>query len=381
MGNLERLRDVGAVDAIEVIQKDRLLSPDEKQKDIEFYHDQQTKRKATMAGKDKVLQLGIQNMNERVEREYTRSRSEQLRSASVEQLPSTLIDISCSSSSSQKCCSESAGEFECETDVSTSKSDYVILHAPKNLINNCEVVIICDRLKLSDNAATMILSTFIKACGGDINDFRLFCSSIYRSRIASRLQVSLQIISEFSQNPRKYVAVHWDGQLSQNRYGESHEALSIVATGPPNFTHGKFLAIQKLEQASGKTQAEAIFEVLDLWELIDNVPTLVFDTTASNSGWRCGAEKLSEGLMGKKLFYHSCHHHIYELVIKSVYQQIFGSATTGPENVLFKEFKSAWSNIDTTQDIKTLKLDPSYKWLEQTAKEVTEELTQLLSRE
>ena len=31
-GNLERLWYVGAVDAIEVIQKDRLLSPDEKQK-------------------------------------------------------------------------------------------------------------------------------------------------------------------------------------------------------------------------------------------------------------------------------------------------------------------------------------------------------------
>ena len=160
-GNLERLWDVGAVDAIEVIQKDRLLSPDEKQKDIEFYHDQQTKRKATMAGKDKVLQLGIQIMNERVEHEHTRSKSERLRSAGLEQLPSTSIDISCSSSS-EKCCSKSAGEFECETYVPTSKSGYVILHAPKNLINTSEVAMVCDRLKLSDNVATMILSTFIK---------------------------------------------------------------------------------------------------------------------------------------------------------------------------------------------------------------------------
>ena len=128
-----------------------------------------------MAGKDKVLQLGIQNTNERVEREYTPSRSEQLRSASVELLPTTSIDISCSSSS-EKCCSESAGEFECETDVLTSKSDYVILHAPKNLINNSEVAMVCDRLKLSDNAATMILSPFIKACGGVING--LFVSFI-----------------------------------------------------------------------------------------------------------------------------------------------------------------------------------------------------------
>ena len=121
--------------------------------------------------------------------------------------------------------------------------------------------------------------------------------------------------------------------------------------------------------------------MLDVWELIDNVTTLVCDTTASSNGWRCGAAKLLEGLMGKKLFYHACRHHIYELVIKPVYQQIFGSATIGPENVLFKEFKSALSSIDTTQDIKTLELDPSNKWLEQRAKEVTEELTQLLSRE
>ena len=141
------------------------------------------------------------------------------------------------------------------------------------------------------------------------------------------------------------------------------------------------MAFQKLEQASGKAQAEASFEVLDLWELIDNVTTLVFDTTASNSGWRCGTAKLLERMMGKKLLYHACCHHIYKLVIKSVYQQISGSATTGPENVLFKEFKSAWSSIDTTQDIKILELDPSYKWLEQKAKEITEELTQLLSRE
>ena len=127
-------------------------------------------------------------MNEQVEREYTRSRSEQLRSAGADQLPSTSIDISCSSSS-EKCCSESAGEFECETNVLTSKSDYVILHDPENLINNSEVAMVCDRLKISDNAATMILSTFIKACGGDINDFCLSRSSTYKSRIASRLQV------------------------------------------------------------------------------------------------------------------------------------------------------------------------------------------------
>ena len=169
MGNLERLWNVGAVDAIEVIQKDRLLSPDEKQKDTDFYHDQQTKKKATMAGKDKVLQLGIQNMNERVDRVYTRSRSEQLRSASVEQLPST----SAAALHHKNVAPSQLVNLSAKQCEPTSKSDYVTLHAPKNLINNSEVAMVCDRLKLSDNAATMILSTSIKACGGVINDFCL----------------------------------------------------------------------------------------------------------------------------------------------------------------------------------------------------------------
>ena len=56
LGSLERLWDVGAVDAIEVIQKDRLLSPDEKQKDIEFYHDQQTK--SNNGGKRQGIAIG-----------------------------------------------------------------------------------------------------------------------------------------------------------------------------------------------------------------------------------------------------------------------------------------------------------------------------------
>ena len=126
--------------------------------------------------------------------------------------------------------------------------------------------------------------------------------------------------------------------------------LLVLQTSPTE----SFWPFKNLNKPAEKRKQKLPLKVLDLWELINNVTTLVFDTTASNSGWKCEAAKLLEGLMGKKLFYHACRHHMYELVIKSVCQQIFRSATTGPENVLFKEFKSAWSGIDTTQDIKTL---------------------------
>ena len=47
---------------------------------------------------------------------------------------------------------------------------------------------------------------------------------------------------------------------------------------------GKILGVQELEHATGKAQAQASFEMLQLWQLEDEVRALVFDTTASNSG-------------------------------------------------------------------------------------------------
>ena len=55
--SLDILWDIEASDAIETIQKNRLLAPKAKQEDIKFYIDQQKKEKnATMTGIDKIFQ-------------------------------------------------------------------------------------------------------------------------------------------------------------------------------------------------------------------------------------------------------------------------------------------------------------------------------------
>ena len=94
---------------------------------------------------------------------------------------------------------------------------------------------VMDRLKISDNAATMIMSPFIQACDGNISDFSLSRSTTYRARIANRLQVSKEILKEYSP---EFVALHWDGKLIQERYGEKYDALFTIASGPPHFKEG-----------------------------------------------------------------------------------------------------------------------------------------------
>ncbi|KAG0714021.1 hypothetical protein GWK47_014949 [Chionoecetes opilio] len=55
---LDSLFDIGASDAIQEIERNRLLSREKKDKDIRFYQDQKTERKAHMSGHDKNLSHG-----------------------------------------------------------------------------------------------------------------------------------------------------------------------------------------------------------------------------------------------------------------------------------------------------------------------------------
>ena len=95
---------------------------------------------------------------------------------------------------------------------------------------------------------------------------------------------------------------------------------------------GKILGVQKFNRATGKSQAEANFDMMEMWNVESSIKSLVFNTTASNSGWKSGAARLLENLFQKKLFYCACRHHIYELVLSAAWNCLFGNATTGPDN-------------------------------------------------
>ena len=63
----------------------------------------------------------------------------------------------------KKACIESIPEYELETSDARKSiyNNYVILIAPENLINDPSTTSMCKRSKIIDNAATMILSSFI----------------------------------------------------------------------------------------------------------------------------------------------------------------------------------------------------------------------------
>ena len=363
MQKLERLWDIGALDAIAKIQSNRLLSAAKKAEDIAFYEDQRGPRVATMNGQDKVLKEKVQKQQQRLSVTVHLSSSEEELSES----PETPYEDDTSN-----------GEFSVPSSSRTSKhtsSNFISLLAPVRILDDVEICKALDRLKVSDRAGTMLVAAFIKACNGNPDEFRLSRSSSYRSRIAQRLQISQSIFESVTENPPKNVAIHWDGKLTKNRLGDQAEALAVVASGSPTFESGKLLGIQRLENGSGKAQAESSFELLELWDLARNTKALVFDTTSANSGWKSGAAVLLEERLHTKVFYLACRHHVYELIIKAVWKCLFGE-TTGPVTNVFYTFQQKWSKIDKRKPFKILHFDDD--WLLMKAEGVKEELIHLL---
>lgn len=51
-------------------------------------------------------------------------------------------------------------------------------------------------------------------------------------------------------------------------------------------------------------------------------------------------------MLGQKLLYFPCRHHIFEIILSAVFARGEGS-TTSPDIPVFKRFQREWKNIDT----------------------------------
>ena len=258
------------------------------------------------------------------------------------------------------------------------RSEFVILHIPKRIMQCEEITSAADRLRLSDNQTTMIVSAVIKAAGGNLDDFDISRSTSRRSRMLNRQKIAENVIDSVRLNPPQFGALHWDGKLLKDIVGEQHEQLAVLVSGAPEYSEGKLLGVPALSDSKGKTQANATLDLLEAWDLSDNVVALVFDTTASNSGIHNGAAKLIEESLGRKLLYLACRHHILEIFVGAVWKKLFGNIF-GPENKFFANFKASWPTLDKELPIETLEIEGT--WLQTIKEQTIKHLTHLLANE
>lgn len=141
----------------------------------------------------------------------------------------------------------------------------------------------------------------------------------------------------------KSLIVHWDGKMLPDLVGcNKVERIAVLVSY--NDT-AKLLGAPTIPSSSGKNIAAAVHNLLTAWNIADRVTGMGFDTTSSNTGNDKGACILLQNKLGRKLINFACRHHIYEIILRCVFDLKLGPSSA-PEVQVFERFMKAWPNIN-----------------------------------
>lgn len=199
-----------------------------------------------------------------------------------------------------------------------------------------------DICKVSDRNAVRIIIATAESLGHKLNDLIINRSSIRRMRHCLRAERTTKLREVFQKDLPKIITVHWDEKMLPCLFGKERvERLLVIITYQQK---EKLLGVPAIVESTGKEQALAVFEMLEDWQLTDTVQAICCCTTSTNMGRLKGACVILEQMVGRDLLYFPCRHHIYELILKSVFEEKL-SKSLAPEIPLFKKFQKAWPNI------------------------------------
>ncbi|XP_044596983.1 uncharacterized protein LOC123273609 isoform X2 [Cotesia glomerata] len=191
--------------------------------------------------------------------------------------------------------------------------------APLMNIMTPELAAALDRGKVSSRNAVYILAATLKSTGIDMKGYGL-------------------------KNQDNFV-LHWDGKILPDIVGtEKVDRLPIIISSSGS---EQLLGVPKMKSGTAKNQADAIVKILFDWGISRKIVGLSFDTAAVNTGIHGGTCKLIEDELEKKLVYLPCRHHIFEIVLKKVFE-IYWPVSSGPNVPIFLRFKNKWSNFNTS---------------------------------
>ena len=369
-----KIFDIASPDILEKLEKSRILSIDDectryrakkgytrKTEDVSFLLDQRGDRKMVMGEADTSYKSRVDKNNMKKQKNIGSSQA------------------GCSSSTDTGVVvdeNENMIENENDKDVMDTDFEYkgkhkkknesVIVELPADIMNNPELCSMLDRTATSSRKAVGLVSSILK-CGKidgkqvDLNQFSLSRASLEKKRIHNRSVLMEQEMMDFDTNKPVHANLHWDGALMKDVTGKLQENEAILVSGAPHYLEGKILCVCKLTNAdgeptsTGEAQAEAVLEQIKAWSVDKNIVSLVYDTTASNSGVHRGATVRLQKALGRPVFFLACRHHMTELVVKACWYCLF-EADLSPDCKFFADIKEEWDSLNISDQTEFITL-------------------------
>ena len=204
------------------------------------------------------------------------------------------------------------------------------------------ISVTADRLNLSVRERSMIAASVANALNIDIDSTNISRNVAWEKARKVRLSKADTIREEFVIPVR--VIVHWDGKICKVKGNLSSNRVAVYITGTEADHVRKLLGAPEVKAGTGQAEAEVVQHMLTDWGIKEQCIGLVFDTTSSNTGAESGACTFLESWVDSPLLWLACRHHIHELHLKRLVQEVFGQ-TKDPGMELFRRLKKEWHTL------------------------------------
>ena len=129
--------------------------------------------------------------------------------------------------------------------------------------------------------------------------------------------------------------------------------IQVKIFGVPSYKPGT-------DQRSGDIIAQALVQLLDSWKCRDTVINMTFDTTASKTGYVSAACITLQQSLGRALLWSACRHHIDEVILTQVFNDLKIETSNCSEYSIFSRFQKHFEIVPHASDVT---LTPSDKHL------------------
>jgi hypothetical protein len=201
-----------------------------------------------------------------------------------------------------------------------------------------------DKMRISSRDAVILLGATARALNVDFKELVLNRESIREKRRYFRELRYANFRKHFKFPESPFLVIHWDGKMLPSANCEEVERLAIIVS----FNDDEQLLNVPETGGTGEDMAAAVYSAMEDWGICEKVVALCCDTTASNTGRLNGACVNLERYLDKFLIYLPCRHHIFETVLRGVFDAIMGP-TSGPDTPLFKRFKESWTGMNRAE--------------------------------
>ena len=227
-----------------------------------------------------------------------------------------------------------------------------------------------DARGISMRDRTALAASVANTIGVDLADTNISIHSAWKQAKSHRLRLAEKVKEDFVCPPR--VSLHWDGKTLTMKGNKKSGRVCVYLSAIDASKVKKLIAVPETKSGTGKAESEVVLKELKDWDIKEQVVSLVFDTTASNTSGEVGACHYLELYVDSPVLWTACRHHVYELHIKKVTEVVTGQ-TKDPGVEIFRRLKSQWYSLVIDYDnLELFDYEAAPDWMSAEARSVLE---------